>query len=346
LLEIGVKNDGPSVYIDNIALMASGNVGINTRTPQAMLDVNGDISCNQMTMNNVIIGERSYNSTDGAGIMVRTLDNPLGGSGVDRGSIFEVKSSGDASRLWAGQDLTSPGFNKFMFGYKDLTGGIGKEGDENSYYGKLDTDGSVDCTEIKVNSIPLNSFTNMTFLYDYLVTSANANVNNTWGRGRRMIISNYQRCYSHTPHFYRSGSNINCNSLYYGTYLIEAHATFRNDGTGRVNPVIGIGINADCVNGPINNANTGPNWAAALTNGFCQHNIFSAQYTRNDQGEVSTLSCSRIYRFTSDVENVAIHTFNANTTNTTFTDELTTYKIFNAGLSFRYLGNFSAPTIG
>ena len=342
LLEIGVQNDAVASNMDNIALMTSGNVGIKTRTPQATLDVNGDISCNQMTMNNVLIGERVNNSTDGNGLMVQTLYNPSINSDT-AGSIFEVRSSGNASRLWVGQDLTSSGQSKFMFGLK-TTGG--DEGNPDNYNGKLDTDGSVDCTEIKVNSIPINSFTNMTFLYNYVVTSANANENNTWGRGRKMIIVNYQRCYSHNPHFYRSGTNVKCDSSYYGTYLIEAHATFRNDGTGRVNPVIGIGINADCVNGAINDVNTGPNWETALTNGFCQHNIFSAQYTRNDQGEVSTLSCSRIYRFTSETENVAIHTFNANTTDTTFTDELTTYKIFNAGLSFRYLGNFSEPTIG
>jgi hypothetical protein len=38
-LEIGIANDGD----DHIALMASGNVGIGTRTPGAKLDVNGGI---------------------------------------------------------------------------------------------------------------------------------------------------------------------------------------------------------------------------------------------------------------------------------------------------------------
>ncbi len=42
LLEIGVQNDSVTSTIDNISLMPSGFVGINTRTPQTMLDVNGD----------------------------------------------------------------------------------------------------------------------------------------------------------------------------------------------------------------------------------------------------------------------------------------------------------------
>ena len=46
LLEIGVQNDGVGDNVDNIALMPSGYVGVNTITPQAMLDVSGDIICN------------------------------------------------------------------------------------------------------------------------------------------------------------------------------------------------------------------------------------------------------------------------------------------------------------
>ena len=43
LLTIGIENDAVgSGNIDNIALMASGFVGVNTTDPQATLDVNGD----------------------------------------------------------------------------------------------------------------------------------------------------------------------------------------------------------------------------------------------------------------------------------------------------------------
>ena len=56
--------------------------------------------------------------------MVKTLDNPSINSDK-AGSIFEVRSSGNASRLWVGQDLTSSGQSKFMFG---LTTSGGNEG--------------------------------------------------------------------------------------------------------------------------------------------------------------------------------------------------------------------------
>jgi len=46
LLEIGVKNDRVGGKVDNIALMPSGFVGVNTQSPGAMLDVNGDIDVN------------------------------------------------------------------------------------------------------------------------------------------------------------------------------------------------------------------------------------------------------------------------------------------------------------
>ena len=53
LLEIGCKNDSGATTIDNIALMPSGFVGVNTRTPQTTLDVNGEISCNEIQVNSI-----------------------------------------------------------------------------------------------------------------------------------------------------------------------------------------------------------------------------------------------------------------------------------------------------
>jgi hypothetical protein len=350
LLELGVQNDGVGTgNIDNMALMPSGFVGINKRNPQTMLDVNGDINCNGklhiientgtthgpnggslvLQHNNVggestIVFKSAKDPTDYG--YIQYIDDISGNSGFER-SLLAIGTQNDGGTVHVDNIALMP------------SGNVGVN--TRSPQTMLDVNGDINCNEIQVNSIPLNSFTNMTFLYNYTVTTGNA-----WGRGRRVIAQNFERCYSHNAQFNRNGSNAQCDSSYYGTYLIEAHVTFRNDGTGRVNPVIGIGINSDVVNGSINGTNTGPNWETALTNGYCQHNIFSAQYTRNDQGEVSTLSCSRIYRFTNSTDNVAIHTFIANTTNTTFTSDLLTYKIFNAGLSFRYLGNFSTPTIG
>ncbi len=42
LLEIGSLTNPPSPYVDNICIMPAGGLGINTRTPQTRLDVNGD----------------------------------------------------------------------------------------------------------------------------------------------------------------------------------------------------------------------------------------------------------------------------------------------------------------
>ena len=53
LLEIGCQDDGVGTNVDNIALMPSGFVGVNTRTPQTTLDVNGEIGCNEIQVNSI-----------------------------------------------------------------------------------------------------------------------------------------------------------------------------------------------------------------------------------------------------------------------------------------------------
>ena len=112
-----------------------------------------------MIMIYVIIGERQYKRTSWNGVMVRSLINP-GSGGATSGSVFEVRSSGYAPRLWCGQDITSVGSNKLCFGFNNANGA---EGRESNYIGKIDTDGSIDrasieyfssvnCSEINVNS--------------------------------------------------------------------------------------------------------------------------------------------------------------------------------------------------
>jgi hypothetical protein len=67
----------------------------------------------------VYFESNSNSNANGAGITLRTSDNPSGDS-----SIFEVRSSGQASRLFVGQDLTSSGYNPFYVG-TTTTGGDG-----------------------------------------------------------------------------------------------------------------------------------------------------------------------------------------------------------------------------
>jgi len=339
VLELGAKtNPGTSGYVDNIALMPSGYVGINTRIPQATLDVNGDISCNQMTMNNVFIGERTYNKTDGAGIMVKTLDNPSVNVST-AGSIFEVQSQVFSKRLWVGHGLTSSGSNKFMFGFDNT---YGQEALESRYKGKLDTDGSVDCTEIKINSIPINAFYNFTFGFNYTPNGTG------FGRGNPIRIDpmTFHESYSHFKTFNSVDvESFKCDPDYFGTYEIHANVLYRNNEAIRHNPCIAISINNDAVDGVVNGTNTGPNWDVKLPNGFCQHNIFSTHYVRTNEGRVTNLSASRIYHFTNTTDKVSVDTFIEGSTGDLFQEIVTLgYTIISSGISFKYIGNFNNIT--
>ena len=327
LLEIGCKNDSGSNTIDNISLMPSGYVGINTRTPQYMLDLSGT-----MRLHGCLLEQRPFNSNLGRGVCLRTLLNPPDTSGA----IFEVRSTGDGCRLFCGQTLTSSAKNAFYFGYNASNG---EEADSTKYTGKLDLDGSVECTAVKVNSIPLNSFFNFTFGYDYTPSS-------NFGKGRHITVdsSTFNETYSHFVTFDRSQGNFTCKAEYLGTYEIQAHVTYRNTSGSRHNPCIAIGVDDDVVNGTIGDTGTAPNWTIALTNSYSQHNIFSAQYVRMGEGKVTTLSCTRIYHFTNTTDEISINTFVEIAGGNDFDEEAGAYVIINAGISFKYIGNFDSIT--
>lgn len=61
----------------------------------------------------VYFENNSNSAGGGAGLTVRTSSNPT------TGSIFDVRSSGQACRLFVGQDLTSSGYNPFYVGSSD-----------------------------------------------------------------------------------------------------------------------------------------------------------------------------------------------------------------------------------
>ena len=331
LLEIGCKNDTGSTTIDNIALMPSGNVGINTRTPQATLDVNGDISCNQMTMNNVYIGERFYHIDDGDGISIRTLNNP-----DLSGSIFDVRAFGLKASLYCGMNITSSGANPFYFGFIDPDSHKGNEGNTEFYRGKLDTDGSVDCTEIKVNSIPINSFTNFKF-------GTNFTISGNWGRGNRIRQPTPNLpSISHGLQFVLNSAQgtMTCEQL--GTYEITSTVIFRNTNTfsssGRRNPCIGIAINNDTNDD--SGTNTAPKWD------LTPHDStpFACNYARFNEGKVCTLTAKRIHHFTNDTDIVSVNTYDQTATGDAFQDVTTTYLLLSASIQFKYIGNFDNIT--
>jgi hypothetical protein len=204
----------------------------------------------------------------------------------------------------------------------------------------LGLNGNINCTEIKVNSIPLNSFFNFTYGYNYTPNSHN------FGKGRHIVVdsSTLNETYSHFVTFDRTNENFTCKAQYLGTYEIQAHVTYRNTAGGRHNPCIAIGVNDDVVNGTIGSTGTSPNWLTKLTNSYSQHNIFSAQYVRMSEGKVTTLSCTRIYHFNNTTDEISINTFMEIAGGNDFGEEAGAYHIMNAGISFKYIGNFDNIT--
>jgi len=207
--------------------------------------------------------------------------------------------------------------------------------------GDIICNGKIDCNEIQVNSMPINSFTNLSLQYNYEIIN---NANYHWGKGRKLdISSNLPSCYSHIRQFTRfvpdTSSCITCVSPYFGTYLIEAHVIFRNNSSSRVNPVISIDIEEDTLG-----SENIPNWKSNFSNNYCQHNIFSVNNVGENAGRVSNLSASRIYRFTNTSDKVSIRTFIEKENGHEFKESVSNYEVFNAGISFKYIGNFPTPT--
>jgi|DEB0MinimDraft_10_1074344.scaffolds.fasta_scaffold00017_31 hypothetical protein len=106
------------------------------------LTVNGgnhNISGGTTTFNvgrgDVLFENNSNSNASGAGITLRTALNPSGD-----GSIFDVRSSGQAIRLFVGQDLTSSGYNPFYVGLNSSTSG---QGTASNYAIELATNGNI-----------------------------------------------------------------------------------------------------------------------------------------------------------------------------------------------------------
>lgn len=336
LLELGSRTNGPSAFVDNIALMPSGFLGINRRDPAYMLDLNGD-----MRTYDTIIGERPFLNTDGNGISIKPLTNPS----LNGGSIFDVRTSLDSCRLFVGRGVTSCGFNNFCFGW-DVTASNGTEGDPTNYSGILGTDGSVDCTEIKVNSIPINSFTAFKLGHQYQVRSAPSTTID-WGRNRilqRDDFSNpirYDVSYSYQQQFTYNASDhtITCNSGFFGSYEILATVVYRNDSGARHNPCIGISISSSDPSGDLYvvvNNQIIPDWSK------CPYGQtpYSMNYCRMTEGRLATLNSTRIHNFTNSLDKVTIRQF-IRIANGSYGDQAGSYEITSASIRFKYLGNIT-----
>jgi len=133
--------DGWKLYSD---ASASFNLKIEDLLSGARrleIDNNGRFTFN-VGRGDVYFEDNANDDTDGAGLTLRTSSNPTNSGG----SIFCVRSSGQAARLWVGQDITSVPNNKFGAG--NYTGGTGNEGTISNYSFQIDaSSGDVDMTD-------------------------------------------------------------------------------------------------------------------------------------------------------------------------------------------------------
>ena len=120
--------DGSSVLHGNTTILGTiTNTGLasDLAGKQASLSAGNDVTLD-VGRGDVYLEDSSYDNADGAGVTLRTTDNPSNSGG----SIFAVRSLANASRLWVGQDLTSTGANAFYCGF---TGVAGEEATASNY---------------------------------------------------------------------------------------------------------------------------------------------------------------------------------------------------------------------
>lgn len=116
----------------------------------------------------VILENNSYDAADGlvgAGITLRTTENPI------NGSIFSVRSEGNISRLWIGNSATSTGRNDFAVGF---TGNIGNEYNLSLYNIKLEFDGNITAKTISGDWVATNAQAIAASSANKIVTPASA----------------------------------------------------------------------------------------------------------------------------------------------------------------------------
>ena len=201
----------------------------------------------------------------------------------------------------------------------------------------LDVSGEIDCNEIQVNSIPLNSFTNYTLGSNY--TFGN------WGRGdtiRRNTAQSFQPSTSHGTLQFTFVDNKTYKCLELGTYEITANVIFRNTSGTRVNPCIGISINGD-TNEPTGVTNSfAPKWDLIPYN----QTPFAVSYVRYNEGKVCSLTAKRTHHFINQLDEVHINSYIETSFGDTFDDNIPSsqYTILNATIQFKYIGNFENIT--
>ena len=196
----------------------------------------------------------------------------------------------------------------------------------------LSVNGEIYCNGIKVNSIPINSFTNFCYGNNFAIGN--------WGRGNRVRFDtdSYSTTKSHSTQFTsRNNQQFECSQL--GTYEITANVIFRNLSTFIQNPCIGIAINDDTNNTTVP---TSPKWDLKPYS----QTPFAVNYVRLDEGMVCNLTAKRIYHFNNSTDYVSINTYIENFDGDEFDDTTHTsnYNNLSASIEFKYIGNFDNIT--
>lgn len=123
-IELKLDSTVSTTDLNNIIGTSSG-VQSQLNAKQNLLNNGSDITVN-VGRGDVYLENNANDNTSGAGVTLRTTDNPSNTAG----SIFAVRSSGQAARLWVGQTITTTGDNQFHCGY---TGASGEENDTTKY---------------------------------------------------------------------------------------------------------------------------------------------------------------------------------------------------------------------
>ena len=83
---------------------------------QTSLDSGQDVTID-VGRGDVYLEDNANDNADGSGVTLRTSNNPT------NGSMFAVRSSGNAARLWVGQSITTTGANDLLVSYAGSYGG-------------------------------------------------------------------------------------------------------------------------------------------------------------------------------------------------------------------------------